>query len=207
MLMLCPYQWQLRGAFSVTVTIAGCRLDVLARPAEQEIDRRRVAGPPAGCLQRAELVALARLPLGAAVPWAEIDLETRLTLDVAPAGVLESSGLTVTRVYRPPVEVVAVVSSQQPWLRGLREVSLFAAVAPRVLRVSRPPDDVGELHRCAERLGIGVYVDGDSPAPLTGPPSQQRVREDARRWEFAEAAYLAYMGQVTATPSATAAAT
>jgi hypothetical protein len=192
MFTIGPHPWQLRGEFLVTVGMAGCRLDVLARPVEHAVRRRRVAGPSAGRLQRAELVALAGLPAGVPVPWAELDLETRLTLDTAPAGVLRASRRTVTRLYRPPVEVEAVVSSQRPWERGLQEVSLFATVAPRVLRVSRRPHDVNELHTRAERLGVGVFIDGEPPRPLTGPPSQQRVQEDARRWEFAEAVYLAY---------------
>lgn len=206
MLTIGPQEWQLQGDFTTTVVVAGYEVEVLARPVEHEIRRRTTQGPPVGSLERAPLVALAQLPEGLPVPWAEVDLQTRLALDVAPAGVLKTDGERVTRVYRPPVEIAAIISEQRPWSRGLQEVSLFAAVAPRVLRLAADPGDGEELRARAERLGVGVFVDGELARPLTKAPSRQKVREDARNWEFAEAAYRASLNEAAATPSETAAA-
>lgn len=206
MLTLGPQEWQLQGDLTATVVVAGYEVEVLARPVEYEIKRRTTQGPPAGSLERAPLVALAQLPEDLPVPWTEVDLQTRLALDVVPTGALKTDGERVTRVYRPPVEIAAIISEQQPWSRGLQQVSLFAAVAPRALRISAAPGDDKELRARAERLGVGVFVDGEPARPLTKAPSRQKVREDARSWEFAEAVYRASLDEATATPSETAGA-
>lgn len=189
MISVGPAEWQLRGHSLRAVEVAGHLIEVLVRPRRPEIMRRVVEGPPVGSLHRAQLGALSLLPESVPIPWREIDFDTRLVVDTLPDGVVQDNRCTVTRIWRPPLEIVAVRSPLRSWSRRLQAVSLFAAVAPRVLQVEPSVQNVEEVRRHAERLGIGAYMERDPAEPLTTPPSSQRVRDDARKWEVAEAVY------------------
>lgn len=171
MLNMGPEQWQLRGEAVVDVTVAGANLQVLVRSDDDECARREQHGPTPRTLSRAQLLALARLPLDMPVPWCEVDFDTGLALDGLPGGVIETDGHLVVRRWRPPVTVASVCSRRRPWSRGLHEVSCFATVAPRLLSVTSPPRDLDHLRTRAERLGVGAYIDQSEPEPLTAPPS------------------------------------
>lgn len=207
MLSLGPRTWHLTGDVLTAVTVAGVRLQVLGERARSEMLRRVDTGPKPGELTRPQLAAMSRMPELTAVPWREIDFETRLELDGLPLGAIAVDADTATRVWRPPVHVAAVCSMTRPWERGLAEVSMFATVAPRVLRLPAAPSSTEQLRAQAERLGVGVFIDADPLVALTRPPSTKRVSDDARRWEVAEAAYLALSGRATATPMTGAVAT
>ncbi|HSK98195.1 MAG TPA: hypothetical protein VK891_16330, partial [Euzebyales bacterium] len=78
MATLGPPDWSLRGDVRCRLRVAGVTVDVLADLVHDEIARRAGHGPPPGALGWRQLGALALLPHGIAIPWAEVDQDTRL---------------------------------------------------------------------------------------------------------------------------------
>ncbi len=181
---------------------AGSRLDVLVRSDDREIERRRShrLGP---VVDAALLEALAQLPLGEPIPAATIDPMHRLMLDGAPAGVVDTTDGSYTRMWRPAVEVVAVcaLATTRRWLPALEGVSTAVGVADRYLVLDAHPGSEA-LPARALRVGVGVAVltDGDRAEIVVQPWARAR-RLGPRRWRFLEAAYSASLGTVRGSPT------
>lgn len=199
-----PAAWRIAAQATASVRVDGLDLDVRFVVDAPEHRRRTALGVTS--LGWQELEALAALPYGVAVPWAEVDLRTRLVLDMLPGNVVSKDRHTAMRVWRPAVRPAAVVLAACDSSVGLHDVSAFAQVAPRLLRLASTPRDMAALQDRASHLGVGVYVDETPPRALTGPPSNTHVRDGAARWEVAELAYRHWLADATATSTTAAAA-
>lgn len=197
-----PPGWSLRGDVRCRIEVAGVSIDVLADVVHDEVARRFSDGPAPGTLDWRQLGALLLLPYGVAIPWAEVDRDTRLLVDGLPPGAVVARERHVERRWRPALEVRAISSTSATPYPALDDISMFAAVAPRVLVLTVAPRDAAVLAYRAAHLGVAVLVDtGDDVQALAGPPSIDKVRDDARRWEFAESAYAALQDAAAAASS------
>lgn len=202
MATLGPPGWDLRGDVRCRIEVAGVSIEVLADVVHGEIARRIRDGPAPGALGWRQLGALSLLPYGVPIPWAEVDLGTRLLIDGLPSGAVIAHERHVERRWRPALELRAISSRSATPHPALDDISMFAAVAPRVLVLTGAPRNAAVLAYRAAQLGVAVLVEtGDDVQALAGPPAIGKVRDDARRWEFAEIAYAALQNAATAAPS------
>jgi hypothetical protein len=154
---------------------------------EHEHRRRRSARLTAIC-DRDCLRLLSHLPHGEAVRVADLtDLERR-ALRRLPQGVAEIAGRRVTRLAIPPVTIKLAIVVDDVLDRGLDSASRFAPFAPRLLVLTRPPDDLACAQVEARFYGIGlamaradgvVTVADPEPAKRSDGPVTWRVREEA----------------------------
>jgi hypothetical protein len=187
-----PPGWDLRGDVRCRIEVAGVVIDVLADVVHDEVARRSSDGPAPGALDWRQLGALSLLPHGVPIPWAEVDRDTRALLDGLPPGAIIAHERHVERRWRPALELRAISSTSATPHPALDDISMFAAVAPRVLILTATPCDAAVLAYRAAHLGVAVLVEtGGIAQTLAGPPAVNKVRDDARRWEFAEIAYEA----------------
>jgi hypothetical protein len=188
------------------IEVAGVSIDVLADVVHDEVARRISDGPAPGALDWRQLGALSLLPYGVPIPWIEVDLDTRLLIDGLPPGAVIAYERHVERRWRPALELRAISSTSATPHPALDDISMFAAVAPRVLTLTVAPRDAAVLAYRAAHRGVAVLVEtGDEVQMLAGPPSIDKVRDDARRWEFAEIAYAALQDGATPAPPSMAA--
>lgn len=111
------------------------------------------------------LRVLAGLPYAVPVAREGLSDVQRRALDAAPAGVVESTGDSVTRIAQPLLRVHAAVVLHQHWDVGLTKASVFAGVCPRVLVLTAPAAiDAFDLTE-AQFYGIGV-IDASNPDEL-----------------------------------------
>ena len=206
MATLGPPGWDLRGDVRCRIEVAGVSIDVLADVVHDEVARRISDGPAPGALDWRQLGALSLLPYGVPIPWIEVDLDTRLLIDGLPPGAVIAYERHVERRWQPALELRAISSTSATPHPALDDISMFAAVAPRVLTLTVAPRDAAVLAYRAAHRGVAVLVEtGDEVQMLAGPPSIDKVRDDARRWEFAEIAYAALQDGATPAPPSMAA--
>lgn len=206
MATLGPPGWDLRGDVRCRIEVAGVSIDVLADVVHDEVARRISDGPAPGALDWRQLGALSLLPYGVPIPWIEVDRDTRLLIDGLPSGAVIASERHVERRWRPALELRAISSTSATPYPALDDISMFAAVAPRILTLTVAPRDAAVVAYRAAHHGVAVLVEiGDEVQMLAGPPSIDKVRDDARRWEFAEIAYAALQDAATAAPPSMAA--
>jgi hypothetical protein len=182
------------GQVAAGLEFAGVRVDAVVQPDTQELARRAMAG--LGVLDdHYHLVeALAALPLGKPVPWADLDLRSRLELDVAPPGVVQATSTHVERLWRPAVHVVGVLAVTSDWRQGINRVGLLGRHAPGGIALLRPPRLTGPLLARAGRFGLGVVtLDEHGRWELLRPATPiHRIDPGARHWRFLEAALAAW---------------
>lgn len=162
----------------VDLVVAGRRASVVYDVVDREAQRRAAVG--LGAIQGRRLVeALAMLPLGAAVPWDDIEPLTQVALDNAPAGCVLSLSETVERVIEPAVEPRCFLTVYEG-RRSVEDVSLFAAMAPRLV-VGRQRPTPATIDQVRE-LGVGYATAGGEGVQIVVQPTTRHIRPGPRRW-------------------------
>jgi hypothetical protein len=161
-----------------TVELPGGQLLALSRIDRSEAHRRQACdlGP---VIDRPLLEALAGLPLGEPVRWDDLDPLAQVVLDGAPAGCVDASAATVTRLYTPvldPVMFIAALAGE----RSVQEISLFAADTQRLLVGEKPP--AAKVAQEARQLGIGLALASRHDLEVVQPASRRFVKPGPRRW-------------------------
>ncbi|MEU9808555.1 hypothetical protein [Mycobacterium sp. NPDC050853] len=120
------------------------------------------------------LMFLMGLPQFEPVPLHSLNPDERATLQHAPAGSVDVSAESVTRLACPPTQSVLAVVYDHNWRRGLRAASVFAPVATRMLVLpTLPPDAALDLAEAAE-YGIGVGTSAGDSIDVHVPPARWR---------------------------------
>lgn len=142
-------------------------------------------------LEPSVLEAIGTLPLDLPVKRSEIDPVCQAVLDVAPPGLVSSSGGSLVRIWRPAVRIKLILVRRHDWNRGLATISMFAADGPRALVSDRVPRDLGTAGALAKKIGAGfVVVRAGNEARVIARPSLRWLgRSSTRHWEFLEVVY------------------
>jgi hypothetical protein len=176
--------------------VRGCLLGVdallLLDLDEHEHWRRRAAGLTTVC-DRDSLRLLSCLPHGEAVRVADLtDLERR-ELRRLPPSVAEIAGGRVTRLAFPPVTIRLAIVVDDVLDRGLDRASRFAPFAPRLLVLTRSPDDLACAQVEARFYGIGLAMaEADGVVMLADPEPGKRSAGPVT-WRVREEAYAAFL--------------
>jgi hypothetical protein len=179
----------------VRFAATGCT--AVVTPDEAELTRRAAAGggvlAPYRHYQLFE--ALAALPDGVAVRWADLEPGTATELDCAPSWVVHRTSTHVRRRWRPAVRVPGVLVASDRTMQALSQVSWFAPDAPRGLVALRRPRPA-TLAKAA-RFGIGVVAPtaADRWELLVAPSTAFLRSPGPRHWRFLEAVTAALLRQ------------
>lgn len=158
--------------------VAGGRVLAISNIDHDEARRRAAAGLGA-VVDRPLLETLGGLPLGEPIPWDDVDPLTQVELDSAPAGCVESNPHTVTRLLTAVLDPAMFVAGFDG-IRSVRQISLFAADARRLLVGGRRPSSaVTEVLR---RCGIGFAVRSGDKLDLIERPTACQIAPGPRRW-------------------------
>lgn len=176
----------------VPVRLLGRNVHAVMTRFDDEHERRRDCGLGA-VDDRSLLRVLFDLPLGIAVPSAQLDGWGRGVLRRAPRGVVERDRRAVTRVACPAVRVDLVIVRARDWRCGIFDASQYGPFCRRVLALSAGPERRGEAEKLAleARLyGIGVVATSAADRGWMVPPAPFRPeRFTSGQWLFHERAY------------------
>jgi hypothetical protein len=128
------------------------------------------------------------LPFGWKIPVDELDPVVRALVEGAPPGLVERSGDTLARQYRPAIRTSGVITRRRDWRQGIEVIGRFASVAPRGLVLTGSATDVDEALSPARRLGIGLATrtSKTSSARLLVPSGTRFRRPGTAEWLFSE---------------------
>ncbi|QQQ74218.1 hypothetical protein IOD16_23745 [Saccharothrix sp. 6-C] len=167
----------------------GISATIVHRTDHAEHGRRR--GEGLGHLDSMELLdVLMELPLREALPLSSIDPSSLRVLRRAPAGVVEFTGRSVTRLVVPAVTPLLAVVHAVHWRDGLERASAFAAHCPRMFVTRELPENADEVLAEASWYGVGVAV-GPRAAPtvVLEPEPLSEWRPSVAWWRFCERVY------------------
>jgi hypothetical protein len=143
------------------------------------------------------LCLLSHLPHGEAIQVADLTALERRGLRRLPRSVAEIAGGTVTRLAIPPVTIRLVIVVDDVLDRGLDRASRFAPFAPRLLVLTRPPDDLGSAQVEAQFYGIGLAVAGIDGVVMAADPEPAKRSVGPVTWRIREEAYAAFLAADT----------
>lgn len=169
------------------LTLAGVTVDAVIGLDDEELERRNKL--QIGSVDDRDLLeVLGHLPLGWRVPVDELDPVMRVLVEGAPAGLVERTGNTVVRCYRPAIRTAGVIARRRDWRQGIELVSRFASVAPRGLILTGSVLDTDEAISSARRLEIGLAIRRTKagPAELLVPAGTRFRRPGTAEWLFSE---------------------
>jgi hypothetical protein len=189
------------GLPAAVTGVRGCLLGVdaylLLGLDEHEHQRRQDSGLTV-IFDRDSLRLLSRLPHGEAVQVADLtDTERRGLRRLVP-GVAEIASGTVTRLAIPPVTIKLAIVTDHNLDRGLDRASRFAPFAPRLLALTRPPDDVAYAQVEARFYGIGLAAIAADDVIMLADPEPPRRTAGPVTWRVREEAYAAYLATAAA---------
>lgn len=170
------------------VTVAGRSFHALVHLDARE-HRRRLDIGLTTVLDRQVLAILGTIPSGHALPWDAVDPLDAAVLDTAQDGLVQDSDAGVERNYTPALDVAYVIATEAPITRRIEEISLFAAVAPRIVVGSSFTTEALDV---AEHLGVGCIECGrgnDASTRMLVEASRARIKPDPTRWWFQELLY------------------
>jgi hypothetical protein len=195
------------GALAPGLHFADQHVEAVVRPDPKETARRAAAGLGALDGHYHLVEALAGLPLGEPVPWAELDRTAQRELAGAPPGVVAATATHVERLWRPAVQVVGVLAVTGDWRLGIQRAGLLGGHAPGGVVLLRRPRRPGPVLERAGRFGLGVAVPGARGGwELLRPPTPiHPVELGPRHWRFLEAAYAAWRRAADQAPPSPAA--
>jgi len=176
--------------------VSGARADAMVtiNPAEHA---RRVAAGLGAVPDDSTMHALMCLPLGAAVPVADLGEVVRRLLSKAPPGCVDwlDNRTRVERRFVPAASVRLVVVRGATWRPALRRAAAFEPFATRVVLLTRPPRRVADIAWEADIDGTGLWIThpgGDVEEIVAPAPYVQHYIKPAG-WRFAEHAYAAWL--------------
>lgn len=182
----------LEGAARVSGAVADAVVEV-----DYQEHRRRAGCGLGGVTQLEVLDALMCLPVGAAVPVADLGAVTLRQLRRAPYGCVcwLDHPQRVRRLLTPVCSVSLVVVRAGSWRAGLRRAAEFEPFARRVVVLNRASEKINNYAWEAAASGTGLWIehpDGQveqvvAPADFT----PQFVKP--ARWRFGERAYAAWL--------------
>lgn len=160
-------------------------------------DQRRAGLGLVGVADLGLLDALMCLPVGEAIPVADLGPVASAHLRAAPAGCVEwlDGGTRVRRLLVPAATVELVVVRCGRWRSGLLRAAAFEPFATRVVLLERPPRALHDIAWEADGAGVGLWVrhlDTEIVEVVAPAPFVRRYVKPAG-WRFAERAYTAWI--------------
>lgn len=143
------------------------------------------------------LDALMCLPVGAAVPVADLSPVALAHLRASPPGCVNwlDGGSQVRRLLVSAAAIDLVVVRTAHWRAGLYRAEPFEPFATRVVLLQRPPRTLVDIAWEADAAGVGLWVrqpDAQIDEIVAPAPFVRRYVKPAG-WRFAERAYAAWV--------------